>query len=329
MQLIGVRPLTIITVIIAACYLIFTAYAYSFRVDDLSLIPNLNINTHRWLLALLGGVAFGVSSAATLNQDTLINHVRYYSVLMVMVLSYFMVKWWLDTTMLALMAGALSAFVWNFLCERILRSESLQNIAMIVLLIVSFFLSVIVFGFASMEVEPALTFWHWLFGSLNLVSDLASVQLVIIALLVGAMSAIICLRDKQLAMAFLLFGMALGVLGAVFFVGAVAASIAARIADKLKLTKPSNYLISGLLAAAFVVSADSLPRLLVGGYSPFLLITTVILMMPLVVFLQLIQTRVTSKNQILIAIEWLLFVLMGSTSVAIIWHLNQFAQGLI
>lgn len=329
MQLNGVRQLTIIGLIIAACYLIFTAYAYSFRVDDLSLVPNLNINTYRWLLLLLGGLAFGVSSAATLNENTLINHVRYYSVLMVMVLFYFIIKWWLDASLIALMVGILIAVVWNYFCARILRSRSSQNIVMIALLIVSFFLSVFVFGFASAAVEPERAFWHWLFGDLNLFKNSSSVQMVIAALIVCALTTAICLRPKQQTIAVLLLGVAVGLLGAVFFVGAAAASIAACMSSRLTLTKPSSYLISGLLAAAFVVSADSLPRLLVGGYSPFLMITTAVLMMPLVIFLQLLQTNIVNKSQILIVVEWLMLVIMASTSVLIIWHLNQFAQGVI
>jgi hypothetical protein len=328
-MLISLRQIMIVLVAMLAGYLIYVGYASSFRVDSLSLHPSLNINTSRWLLSILGGIAFGVSSAATLNEKTLINHVRYYSVLIMSVLVYLLVKWWFGLTVLALITSIVSVLLWNSFCERILKPGLSQNVVMTMLLIISFFLSVVVFGFTSIIEGPSLSYWNWLFGGLNQTSNLNVVQMVAITLLVCALSVTICMVDKPLTAALVLLGVAFGLLGAVFFVGAVAAKISILLVGEFKREKVHYYLASGLIAAALVVATDSLPRLIVGGYSPFLLITTTLLMMPLVVLFQLLQANVLGKNQKMVIAEWLLLSLIVSTSIFVIWHLSQFASAVI
>lgn len=307
-------------------YLVFMGYAFSFRVPGISWELSLNANAAQWGLSLLGGLSLGVSGAAMLTQKSLLNHVRYFSVLMFAAIVFFLSDWWAGSIVFASVLGLFSLLVWNYVFLRCLRQRAAQNVMSVLLLVSAFLASVLVYGFVSAEQPPMTSVLAWLFGDLKVVAIQGVKSMIAMTFLVVVLSALVCVDRYRELVAPVLLGLGVGMLGAVFFVSAVA-PIAVK---KLRITKsPYYYLYSGLLASAMVVVATHFPKLFVGGYSPSLLITNAVLLMPLVVYLQIAQKTDSPKSKTLKAMEWLILLIFSVLTVSIVWHLGQFAQGLI
>lgn len=307
-------------------YFIFISYAFSFRVQSVGWEWVFNANSARWGLSLLGGLSLGMSGAVMLTQHSLLNHVRYFGVFMFVAVVFFVSRWWVGSVVLASILGFISLIVCHYVSLWCLKQRAAQNIIFMLLLVTGFIGSVLVYGFASVEQQSMGNVLAWLFGDLTIMAMQSVTSVLAMTFLVAGLSALICLNRHRNIAAPMLFGLGVGMLGAVFFISAMAPIIA----KKLRVIEsPYYYLYSALLAGAMVVVAVHLPRLLVGGYSPSLLITNAILFMPLVVYLQITQQLNSSKGKALKAIEWSMLLVFSVLTVFVVWHLGQFAQGVI
>ena len=162
-----------------------------------------------------------------------------------------------------------------FLFTRYFFHLKSENLWVALTLGVAFLLSILNFLGAAAFGGLAGELVFWLQGNLLAVGGYS-----LYALLLGLIlfSWMLAHRSNELA-AILLFGVGLGIAGPLFFISCLIPIVVGSVINKSQ--EKSFLLACGILGALFVALADAVPRLLLGGYAPTLIIPIALIAIPI------------------------------------------------
>ncbi len=292
--------------------------SYRLGLVDLSFVWQVNVQRYAPLLA--AGLAFGLLGAMRSSFSKLGTHVLGFS-LVATVSSLLLLgqlvfeNWW---------AGLIGAgfFIAALLFSARKYYSSLdQGSVLILVSLVAFGLLLSIANYLGAAFVGgqigSLIFWSqgypFAFGSFGVWMLPACLVLMIVALRSS---------DKELPQ-LLLMGLGLGVVGPLFFIAYLAPLIASAVISN----KDSRWLLllSALLGALIVAFAHLIPSLLIGGYTPSLIIPIAALALPLIVWNSRQSSDTASKNILkgLAAMLWIVLVL------SVVYQVAHYAAPLI
>ncbi len=280
-----------------------------------------HVNFDRFVLAVAAGIAFAGSGALIGATSA---HIRFH------ILGFTIVS----TASSAILSGALWGLSWGVIvpssaivgtltwviASPVLQYKKNTNLWSAALLVGAFSLSVINFLLASSVGGTFGKLVYWLQGDLLEASDYSFLALVLsLALFTWTLIS----KSKEVP-ASLLLGLGVGVIGPIFFVACVVPFF---VRSLIKCSGETRFLTScAALGALFLVLADSIPRLLIGGYSPSLIIAIGLVSIPYLLYCQRNRLLLDfpSRGRGIIEAGIILFWSVGS--VFVLFHLVQFAQ---
>ena len=297
---------------VGLCYAYFNSYRLGLINSDLAFAANFD--------RMVAGAAVGVAAAvigalhpvASKIQNHVLGFVLVSSFSAVMLLG---VYFELPTALVFLVAAGSLPIVYKL--TALLRSTTSASVYIPLLLTLSFLLSIVSFIGASMAGGIVGGLIFWLQGDLSSVGGYAPFSLIIcLSLLVWL------IKDKSNEVPLLLLlGIGLAIAGPLFFVGCLVPLLVKRFVEEASY---SLFLLTSTGMGAFaVVLADAVPRLLLGGYAPALIVPVALVSIPIILML---QNSVDSGSAISTVINRLFGALWMVAFVFILFHVVIYAR---
>jgi len=259
---------------------VIAAWISSYRLGFISVEFAWQLNLDRTAAASAAGLALGsVGVVFGHHAATLRFHVIGFAIISLMttaaILSSLFGAAWFIIILISLPFG----YVAYFAVERVTRFSRYQNVWFAFILTLSFVLTAASFLLAS-SLDNLLThIVFWLQGDLSSSARHSTLALVLSVLLFLWMT----LADSKQNAAILLLSLGVGIAGPMFLV----ASLIPPMVNKLIPSRGRLWIAScGAFGALFLVLADVIPRLFLGGYAPTLIIPIAIVAIPLLLWSQ-------------------------------------------
>ncbi len=258
---------------------VIAAWLSSYRLGFISLDFAWQSNLDRTATAAAAGLALGSVGAVFGHHAAMLRyHVVGFAVVSLMttvalVSSLFEVAWFI-----AILISLPFGYVAYFAVKRVTRFARHQNVWFAFILTLSFFLSAASFLIASTLDNLLAYSVLWLQGDLSSLDESSFLVL----LLSFALMCWLTLTDSKQSAAILLMGLGVGIAGPMFLVS----YLIPMLVNRLVPAQGRLWIVScGAFGALFLVLADALPRLFLGGYAPSLVIPIAIVAIPISLWL--------------------------------------------
>ncbi len=297
---------------VGLCYAYFNTYRLGLINSDLAFAANFD--------RMVAGAAVGVAAAvigalhpvAFKIQNHVLGFVLVSSFSTVMLLA---VYFELPTALVFLVAAGSLPIVYKL--TALLRNKTSASVYIPLLLTLSFLLSVVAFIGASIAGGNVGGLIFWLQGDLSSVGGYAPLSLIIcLSLLVWL------IKDKSNEVPLLLLlGIGLAIAGPLLFVGCLVPLLVKRLVDE---SSSSLFLLTSAgMGAIAIVLAEAIPRLLLGGYAPTLIVPIALVSIPIILML---QNSVESGSAVSIIINRLFGALWMVGFAFILFHVVIYAR---
>lgn len=292
----------------------------SFRLGVNNLEFAWQVNLSRVSVAAAGGLAFAaIGGLIESRRNALIQIFGFNIVTIVssLVLGGVILDWPLA---LIIVLALLGTWGMVLLTKLATREHLSANLVLSLVLGLSLILSMLNFIGASTLNETAGSIMLWLQGDLYAVGIYSAWCLPLAALLF----AWLLFTSARELPACLLFGLGLGATGPIFFIPLLVPIMIRKLTN---LEQGRLFLAScGISGAMFVVLADMLPRLLLGGYAPTLTVPIALISIPILLWWNRLQTLAVYPSTTRGMIEALLVLLWVGLTIFVFYHVVAFAN---
>jgi len=312
---------TAIALLILALGGIALTWLMSFRLGIVDINFAWRSNLDRTATAAAAGIAFAVSGAvssnALANTKTHILGFTLVSVVSSLLLLGAFLDWGLALTVIASLT--VTAVIY-FCVAYALRERKTINLWSALILSICFVLAVLNYVGASTSESPLGSLALWVQGNLYNVGHFSYLALL---LSLSLLTWLIAAKSKETP-TILLVGLGVGIAGPVFFLGWLVPTLV----RKLLADHNENLFLVCCAAtgALFVVLADAIPRLLIGGYAPSLAIPISIVSIPLLLWSQRSTTLVKFPSKLRSIFESGFILLWVFGFIYTVTHLTKFAS---
>jgi len=317
----SVQKVTSFALAILAIAGIALLWMSSFRTGFTSIEHAWQANLARIASAAAAGIAFASAGAFLDSASSKIRtHIRGFASLSVASSIFLLGAFWQWSLILTIPASVIIGTLLFFLVGVALQPKKSANLWSALILGIAFLLTSINFVAASSIGDFPGELVHWLQGDFLEAGNYSYLALVLsLCLLAWLISS----KSSELPIS-LLLGLGIGIAGPVFFIGWLVPMLVRRFAD---LDHGALLVVtSGLIGALFVVSADAIPRLLIGGYSPGLAVPIALVSIPVLLWHQRLALlpEFPSATRAVVEAGLILFWLVGFSF--ILYHIVHFAS---
>ncbi len=310
--------------IAASVVILAWSFATGFRLANDEIILAWQVNGNRLANLFIAGFAQCAGLAALKTKFGLSQHIRLYLCLVLIcsaliVASIVSMQIWLA----ALLVIAITVCS-IYLSDKIELHTSLGRLTLGVTLYAVFFLNIVVYFAASTQGDDVFGgLVLWLFSNASAQSQSATWVMLPMSILIASL---IVVKEKDL-LAIVTIAVGVGLAGPLLFIPYFVLLVLPTGMDpRYKI------LTSGLLGGTFVVATSSIVQLMFGGYAPALIIPVVFVLIPLILFYSGVRIESTNRGfhgQESRNFERALLAIIVAISLAVVLHVNEFAQGLI
>lgn len=300
------------------------SFTSGFRLNSDEISLAWQANSTRLMILFAAGFSQCAGFAALKTSVSLRQHIRFYLCLVsgcaaLIAASIMSLQFWL----MALLVVTAIGFTF-YLSRKLNTQTSLGRLILGVVLYGVFFLSIAVYFAASTQGDGIYGgFVLWLFSSPD-ISNHSAIWAVLS--IFGLIASLMLVKQNDL-LAISAIGIAIGLVGPLIFV-----SYFALLVLPAHLGLRSKILTAGLLGGTFLVATSSAVQLMFGGYVPALIIPLAFVFIPFVLLFSGCQSKVSKQvtlNQTNRIFERILLAIIALISLAVVLHVNRYAQGLI
>lgn len=310
-----------VSLIIVSIVGIGLAWFASFRLGIANLEFAWQVNFERLALALTAGLAFGGCGAEMgYHRKYIKTHIIGFALISTMSAAWLAGAFGEWPLLLTVLASVAIGVVTYLLVSFALKPRWSMNLWSALILLTAFGLTVANFLAASLLGGKSGKLVYWLQGSLFDANGYSAVVLLLgLILFAWLLSA----KVKDIPVS-LLIGLGIGIAGPLFFVACVVPLLVRSLSGS---TEGRLFVITcAAVGALLVVLADSAPSLLIGGYSPSLLVPISLVSIPILLHFQRAMVRRDFPSQTRELVETGIIVAWLVGSLFVIFHIVQFAS---
>ncbi len=311
--------LTFIAVITLAVAGIVVSWLSSYRIGWVDMSFGWHASFDRTASAVAVGIAFASTASTSIALSDFRNHVIGFAAITIAsstILLGILLDWWWGVNVIASLIGAVAMIYFS---KYTLHQQN-RNVWATLILSVAIFLCVFNFIAAASVAGDIGKIVFWSQGDLLQAGSYSSLGLLLsVTLFVWLLKS-----DSKEVPAALLFGLGIGMAGPLFFVGCLIPQLVRKC---LGADRGALYLVaSAATGALLVVLVDSIPRLLLGGYSPTLIIPIAVVSIPLLLCFERSKALSTFPNNRRAAVEAILIGLWVVGFIVLFFHIIDFAS---